>query len=87
MNPLNNNSIYNANMNNISNQYIQSAKQLKSMINLSQGNLSGLFQMNPQLAQMANMFQGMNPEQLRNTYYTMCNQQGIDPNLILREFQ
>ena len=49
-----------------------------------QAMLTNLAQSNPQMAQVMQMCNGRNPQQV---FYEMCQQRGIDPNTILSQFK
>lgn len=49
-----------------------------------QAMLSQLAKNNPQMAQVMQMCNGRNPQQV---FYEMCQQQGVDPNSILAQFK
>lgn len=49
-----------------------------------QAMLSQLAKNNPQMAQVMQMCNGRNPQQV---FYEMCQQQGVDPNSILSQFK
>ena len=84
MNPLNSNPFNSQAFNNANNQMMQNLKQVKSLMNMANGNPQALFQQCPQLKQVMQMTQG---QDLKSTFYSMCQQRGIDPNVILRELQ
>lgn len=73
MNPLGN-----GNVGGISPQMRQGIQQVKNIMHM--GNPMA----NPQLAQVMQMCQGQNPEQV---FYAMCKQRGIDPNAFLQELR
>lgn len=83
MNPLGNGNI-NANNNVLSAQMRQNIQQVKNMMNMFRGNPMALVQQNPQIAQIMQMCQGQNPQQL---FYSLCSQRGINPNAILNELR
>lgn len=49
-----------------------------------QAMLSQLAKNNPQMAQVMQMCNGRNPQQV---FYEMCQQRGVDPNTILSQFK
>lgn len=49
-----------------------------------QAMLNQLAQSNPQMAQVMQMCNGRNPQQV---FYEMCQQRGVDPNTILSQFK
>lgn len=49
-----------------------------------QAMLSQLAKSNPQMAQVMQMCNGRNPQQV---FYEMCQQRGVDPNTILSQFK
>lgn len=49
-----------------------------------QAMLSQLAKNNPQMAQVMQMCNGRNPQQV---FYEMCQQRGVDPNSILSQFK
>lgn len=49
-----------------------------------QAMLSNLAQNNPQMAQVMQMCNGRDPQQV---FYAMCQQRGVDPNSILSQFK
>nr|DAG57209.1 MAG TPA: protein of unknown function DUF1858 [Bacteriophage sp.] len=49
-----------------------------------QAMLSQLAKNNPQMAQVMQMCNGRNPQQV---FYEMCQRQGVDPNSILSQFK
>lgn len=61
-------------------------QQIKQMMNTLRGTqnpqaiLQQVAQQNPQMAQIMQMCQGKNPQ---DVFYQMCNQRGINPNDIL----
>lgn len=73
MNPLGN-----GNVGGISPQMRQGIQQVKNIMRM--GNPMA----NPQLAQVMQMCQGQNPEQV---FYAMCKQRGIDANAFLQELR
>lgn len=65
------------------NPAIQQIKQMMGMLNgvqNPQAILQQVAQQNPQLAQVMQMCQGKNPQEV---FYQMCNQRGINPDEIL----
>lgn len=79
MNPLGN-----GNVGGITQQMRQGIQQVKGLIQMANGNHMALIQQNPQLAQVMQMCQGQNPEQV---FYAMCKQRGIDANAFLQELR
>lgn len=79
MNPLGNGNIVG-----ITPQMRQGIQQVKGLIQMASGNPMALVQQNPQLAQVMQMCQGQNPEQV---FYAMCKQRGIDANAFLQELR
>lgn len=79
MNPLGNGSV-----GGITPQMRQDIQQVKGLMQMASGNPMALVQQNPQLAQVMQMCQGQNPEQV---FYTMCKQRGIDPQAFLQELR
>lgn len=75
MNPLGN-----GNVGGITPQMRQGIQQVKGLMQMANGNPMA----NPQLAQVINMCQGQNPEQV---FYAMCKQRGIDANAFLQELR
>lgn len=75
MNPLGN-----GNVGGISPQMRQGIQQVKGLMQMANGNPMA----NPQLAQVMQMCQGQNPEQV---FYAMCKQRGIDANAFLQELR
>lgn len=62
-------------------------KQLYGMFRTAsnpQAMLSQLAQQNPQMAQVLQMCNGRNPQEV---FYQMCKQQNVDPNSILSQFK
>lgn len=49
-----------------------------------QAMLNQLAQSNPQMAQVMQICNGRNPQQV---FYEMCQQRGVDPNTILSQFK
>lgn len=85
MNPLNsnifNNSYYQNNQYNINN--LQSnARNIKQMMKMANGNFNVIFEQNPQIRQIMQMYKGQN---LQNVYMNKCKSMNIDPNVILNE--
>ena len=64
-------------------QLAQAYKQIKTLAN-PQMALSQMIQSNPQMAQVMQMCNGKNPQEI---FYAMCKQQGINPNDILNIFK
>lgn len=64
-------------------QLAQTYKQIKTLAN-PQMALSQMIQSNPQMAQVMQVCNGKNPQEI---FYAMCKQQGIDPNDILNIFK
>lgn len=79
MNPLGN-----GNVGGITPQMRQGIQQVKGLMQMASGNPMSLVQQNPQLAQVMQMCQGQNPEQV---FYAMCKQRGIDPQAFLQELR
>lgn len=75
MNPLGN-----GNVGGITPQMRQGIQQVKGLMQMASGNPMA----NPQIAQVMQMCQGQNPEQV---FYAMCKQRGIDPQAFLRELR
>lgn len=75
MNPLGN-----GNVGGITPQMRQGIQRVKGLMQMASGNPMA----NPQLAQVMQMCQGQNPEQV---FYAMCKQRGIDPQAFLRELR
>lgn len=75
MNPLGN-----GNVGGITPQMRQGIQQVKGLMQMASGNPMA----NPQLAQVMQMCQGQNPEQV---FYAMCKQRGIDPQAFLQELR
>ena len=64
-------------------QLAQAYKQIKTLAN-PQMALSQMIQSNPQMAQVMQMCNGKNPQDI---FYSMWKQQGRDPNEILNIFK
>lgn len=79
MNPLGN-----GNVGGLPKGMMQSIQQVKGMMQMAQGNPMALMQQNPMMGQVMQMCQGQNPQQV---FYAMCQQKGINPELILNEFR
>lgn len=72
-----------AGINLANNPAIQQLKQMMNMLNGAQNPqavLQQVAQQNPQLAQVMQMCNGKNPQQV---FYQMCQQRGINPDEIL----
>lgn len=84
MNPLNRNPFMNNQPNNFraNNRFINGIKEIKSLMHLSKGNPNILLQQFPQMQSVLQMTQG---KDLKSLYYSKCQEQGIDPNVILNE--
>ena len=79
MNPLGN-----GNIGGLPPQMSQNIQQIKSLMRMANGNPMALAQQNPMFAQVMNMCKGQNPQQM---FYAMCQQKGINPNVILNELR
>ena len=85
MNPLNN-----GNNQGLPPQLQQSIQQMKGLMNMASGNpnqmLEQLGKQNPQFNQVLQMCngKGQSAEQL---FYSMCKQQGIDPQAVLNQLR
>lgn len=61
---------------------------LMKMLNMAKsgGNPQQIFnqmiQQNPQMKQAMPFVQGKNPEQLKQTFYNMCKERGVDPQQV-----
>lgn len=75
MNPLGN-----GNIGSITPQMRQGIQQVKGLMQMASANPMA----NPQVAQVMQMCQGQNPQQV---FYTMCKQRGIDPQAFLQELR
>ena len=64
-------------------QLLQNIKQVKQMMSFAQ-NPSAIIQNNPMLNQIMQAYNGQNPQQI---FTTLCQQRGIDPNVILDELR
>lgn len=84
MNPLNSNPFNSQALLNANNQIMQNLKQVKSLMSMANGNPQALLQQYPQLKQVMQMTRG---KDLQSTFYSMCQQRGIDPNVILNELR
>lgn len=65
-------------------QMQQNIQQVKGMMQMMRGNPAAFMQQNPMLAQVLQMCQGQDPQRL---FYQMCQQKGINPEMILRELR
>lgn len=80
MNPL-------GNGNQLNPQFMQNIQQVKGLMNQMKafGNpnlaIQQMAQSNPQMQQIMQMCQGQNP---KDVFYSMCKQQGVDPEQILK---
>ena len=63
---------------------VKQAFQMLKMAQNPQAMLQQIAQTNPQLANVLQMCNGKNPEQL---FYSLCRQNGIDPNSILNQLR
>ncbi len=81
MNPLGNG---NVNVGGITPQMRQGIQQVKGLMQMANGNPMALMQNNPQLAQVMQMCQGQNPQQV---FVAMCKQRGIDPDAFMNELK
>ena len=62
-------------------------KNMMQMINGAQNPqaaLNMLMQKNPQMAQVMQLIQGRNPQEV---FYAMCKERGVDPNTILNQLK
>lgn len=62
-------------------------KNMANMLKLSQNPnqmMQSLMQSNPQMAQVMQLVQGKNPQEV---FYAMCKEKGIDPNSILNQLK
>ena len=85
MNVLNNNSVMkNYNRQNNSPNITEGIRRAKQLMQLSNSNPYTILQQNPQVQQILQMYKGKN---LKDVYYSMCQRQGIDPNVILNELR
>ena len=64
-------------------QIINMFKQMGSMNN-PQTYLNQIVQTNPQFAQVLQMCNGKNPQDI---FYKMCQQRGVNPDTILKQFR
>ena len=64
-------------------QLANTYKQLQTVAN-PQMAISQMIQSNPQMSQVIQMCNGKNPQ---DVFYSMCKQQGINPNDILNMFK
>lgn len=79
MNPLGN-----GNTGGLSPQMKQGIQQVKNLMRMANGNPMSIMQQNPQLAQVMQMCQGQNPQQV---FLELCKQRGVDPNAFLNELR
>ena len=80
MNPLNSNPFNSQAFNNANNQLLNNVRQVKQVMNSLRGDPNALAQQFPQLKP----FIGGN---LQNVYMQMCQDRGVDPNVILNELR
>ena len=79
MNPLGN-----GNVGGLPPQMMKNIQQVKGLMQMANGNPMALAQQNPMIGQVMQMCKGQNPEQM---FYAMCQQQGINPEMILNELR
>ena len=79
MNPLGN-----GNIGGLPPQMIENIQQIKGLMQMANGNPMTLAQQNPMIGQVMQMCKGQNPQQI---FYAMCQQKGINPEMILNEFR
>ena len=80
MNPLGNGNIGGG----LSPQMMNGIQQIKGLMQMANGNPMFLARQNPMLGQVMQMCKGQNPQQM---FYALCQQQGINPDLILKELK
>lgn len=79
MNPLGN-----IQYNGLSPQLMQNVRQVKSMMQMMNGNPMTMAQQNPMFNQVMQMCQGQNPQQI---FMNKCKEMGINPDAILNELR
>lgn len=88
MNPLVNNiRVNNGGNNRLPPHLQQNIQQVKSLMQFMKTNPMELIQQNPminQMTQIAQMYKGQNLEQV---FKSMCQSQGIDPNVIINQLR
>lgn len=77
----------NINMPQKANINIDGIKQFANMYRNAQNPmamLQGMMKQNPQIAQVMNMLNGRNPQEV---FYSMCKERGVNPDDILSQFR
>ena len=81
MNPLGNGNIGRGGMNP---QLMQNIKQVKSLMNMSRGDINMALSKNPMYAQLMQMCKGQNPEVV---FRNMAAQMGVNPDELIKELR
>ena len=91
MNPLNSNPFgqqvvrqFGRPTNDLNSQLINNVRNVKSVMRMVNGDPRALVQKFPSLGPVLQMAQGQN---LQSMFMTMCQEHGIDPNVILNELR